>query len=133
MTSILRTVQQSESPLAVTFFSEMNMNVIQRSIRQRFKDQTGISIDYQNPADLKVLMRAAYINNSVDPWTMGVGQQVKTMNEAVISTAIGQIGTGVSQYIGYIRDISTPFQPNKLPVSTSTRGNSMGEMKAFLG
>ncbi len=28
------------------------MNLLQRGIRQSFKDQTGVSIDYQNPSDL---------------------------------------------------------------------------------
>jgi hypothetical protein len=125
MTSILRTVQQDQSPLGMMFFSEMNMKRIQNTIRQTFKDRTGIAIDTQNPRDLLVLMRMVYINNSVSPWGQALTQQVQTMNDAVVKTAIAQIGTGVSQYISYIRDISTPQQLNALPVSTSTYGKAM--------
>ena len=125
MTSILRTVQQTDTPLGLMFFSELNMNRIQRMIRQQFKDQTGIAIDYQNRGDVLTLMRMVYINNSRDPWSQALDQQLQTMNNAVVKTALGQIGTGVNQYIHYIRDISSPLQVNDLPVSTSTHGNSM--------
>ena len=126
MTSVLRTVQQTETPLGLMFFSEFNMNVIQKMIRQNFRAQTGISIDYQNRGDILTLMRVVYINNSNDPWSMSLGQQVKKMNDVVVSTAIGQIGSNVTQYISYMRDISTPQRINDLPVNTSTYGKSMG-------
>ena len=126
MTSVLRTIQQTDTPLGRTFFSELNMNLIQRRIRQTFRQRTGIAIDYQNTRDVLTLMRYTYINNSVDPWTFSLNQQLQVMNDAVVKTAVGQIGTGVNQYISYIRDISTPQQLNALPVSTTTHGNSMG-------
>jgi hypothetical protein len=125
MTSILRTVQQTETPLGLMFFSELNMNRIQKMIRQKFKDQTGISIDYQNQRDVLTLMRMVYINNSIDPWNQALDQQLQVMNDTVVKTAIAQIGTGVNQYIGYIRDISSPQQVNELPISTTTYGTSM--------
>ena len=107
------------------FFSEMNMNRIQKTIRQKFKDQTGIAIDYQNRGDILTLMRMVYINNSIDPWSQALDQQMKIMNDAVVKTAISQIGSGVNQYISYIRDISSPQQLNDLPISTTTYGTSM--------
>jgi hypothetical protein len=107
------------------FFSELNMNRIQKNIRQQFKDKTGIAIDYQNQRDILTLMRMVYINNSRDPWSQALQQQLQIMNDAVVKTAISQIGTGVNQYISYIRDISSPQQINALPVSTTTYGNSM--------
>jgi hypothetical protein len=125
MTSILRTIQQTETPLNLAFFSELNMNRIQRRIRQTFKDQTGISIDYQKHEDVLILMRMVYINNSSDPWTKSVGQQLQTMNDTVVKIAVGQIGSGVNQYINYIRDISQPIQVNPLPVSTTSYGTAM--------
>lgn len=131
MTSILRTVQQTETPLGLMFFSELNMNRIQRTIRQRFKDQTGISIDYQKNADVLILMRMVYINNSIDPWNQALDQQLQVMNETVVKTAISQIGTGVNQYIGYIRDISSPIRVNDLPVSTTTYGTSMQQQSLW--
>jgi hypothetical protein len=126
MTSVLRTIQQTDTPLGLTFFSELNMNLIQRRIREAFRTKTGIAIDYQNNRDVLTLMRVTYINNSIDPWTTSLDQQLQIMNDAVVKTAVGQIGIGVNQYISYIRDISTPQQINSLPISTTTYGNSMG-------
>ena len=121
----LNTLKQCPTPLNTLFFSEFNMNLLQRGIRQSFKDQTGVSIDYQNPSDLYSIMRVVFINNSGDHNT-NVNEQVKYMNSVVIKTAISQIQTGVSQYMGYIRDIDTLAVPMNPPVNTSTAGKKFG-------
>jgi ActR/RegA family two-component response regulator len=54
-----------------------------------------------------------------------VNQQVRMMNERVIQTAIGQIQTGVSQYIAYTNDIDTIATPLAQPINTSTVGMKM--------
>ena len=94
----LNTLKQCPTPLNTLFFSEFNMNLLQRGIRQSFRDQTGVSIDYQNPSDLYSIMRVVFINNSGDPNT-NVQEQVRYMNGIVIKTASSQIQTGVSQYM----------------------------------
>ena len=45
----LDSLKQVETPLNTLFFSEFNQNLLQRGIRQSFKNKTGISIDRQNP------------------------------------------------------------------------------------
>lgn len=120
----LNSVKQCETPLNTVFFSEFNKNLLQRGIRQAFKDRTGISIDYQNPDDLYGIMRVVFINNSGDHYS-GVNSQVKTMNMRVIETALSQIQTGVSQYIAYISDIDTTNIPLDQPINTSTVGKKI--------
>jgi hypothetical protein len=107
------------------FFSEFNTNILQKAIRQDFKNKTGVSIDYQSSSDLYSIMRVVFINNSGDHNT-NVNEQVKYMNSVVIKTAISQIQTGVSQYMGYIRDIDTLAVPMNPPVNTSTAGKKFG-------
>jgi len=102
------------------------MNLLQRGIRQSFKDQTGVSIDYQNPSDLYSIMRVVFINNSGDP-NANVQEQVKYMNGIVIKTTSAQIQTGVSQYMGYVHDIDTLAVPIDRPVNTTTYGNKFGK------
>jgi len=119
-------MKQCETPLNTLFFSEFNQNLLQRGIRQAFKDKTGIAIDYQNSDDLYGIMRVVFINNSGDHYS-GVNQQVRMMNERVIKTAIGQIQTGVSQYIAYANDIDTIATPLAQPINTSTVGMKMGK------
>ena len=121
----LDSLKQCETPLNTLFFSEFNPNLLQRGIRQAFKNKTGISIDRQNPDDLYSLMRVVFINNSGDHYSR-VNEQVKYMNSRVIETALGQIQTGVAQYMAYANDIDTISTPIDLPVNTSTTGNKMG-------
>jgi|TARA_B110000240_G_C13454341_1_gene433898 hypothetical protein len=120
----LDTLKQCETPLNTLFFSEFNKNLLQRGIRQTFKNKTGISIDYQNSDDLYGLMRVVFINNSGDAYSR-VNEQVKMMNERVIETAMSQIQTGVSQYMSYVQDIDTISIPLSQPINTSTVGNKM--------
>jgi len=120
----LNSLKQCETPLNTLFFSDFNKNLLQRGIRQSFKNKTGISIDYQNPDDLYGIMRVVFINNAGDHYTQ-VNEQVKAMNARVISIAMTQIQTGVSQYIAYAQDIDTISIPMDRPINTSTTGNKI--------
>lgn len=120
----LSSIGQVQTPLNTLFFSEFNLNLIQRAIRQKFKNDTGISIDYQNEGDLYSIMRVVFINNSGDHYSE-VNKQVKEMNTRVIEVALSQVKTGVTQYISYINDIDTLTVPNDLPLNTSTYGNKL--------
>ena len=117
----LNSLSQKETPMNTLFFSEFNRNVLQRGIRQTFKNKTGIAIDYQNDQDLYGIMRVAFINNSGDHYHK-VNEQVKFINEQVINTAVSQIQTGVTQYIDYLKDSDTIANPEDRPVSTSLVG-----------
>jgi Fe-S cluster assembly ATPase SufC len=120
----LNSIKQTKTPLNSLFFSEFNTNLLQRGIRQAFKNKTGIAIDYQNPDDLYGIMRVVFINNSGDPHNE-VNKQVRFMNERVIETALSQIQTGVSQYMAYAQEIDTTRTLLDRPVNTSTVGNKI--------
>lgn len=120
----LDSLKQVETPLNTLFFSEFNQNLLQRGIRQSFKNKTGISIDRQNPNDLYSMMRVVFINNAGDHYGR-VNEQVKFMNTRVIEAALGQIQTGVSQYMAYVQDIDTIAVPLDQPMNTSTVGKKI--------
>ena len=120
----LNSIKQTPTPLNTLYFSEFNTNLIQRAIRQAFRDETGVSIDYQNKDDLFSIMRVVFINNA-GSHTVAVNEQVKFMNSMVIKTALGQIRSGVAQYMGYMRDIDTLAVRPDPPVNTSTYGNKI--------
>ena len=97
---MIQSLKQCQTPLNTLYFSEFNVNLVQKAIRSEFKKKSGgISIDYQNQDDLLTIMRAVFVNNSSDPYG-DVKKQVQQMNGVVIETAIGQINTGVAQYMG---------------------------------
>lgn len=120
----LNSLKQCETPLNTLFFSSFNVNLLQRAIRQDFKNKTGVSIDYQSEDDLYGIMRVVFINNSGDHFTR-VNEQVKMMNTQVIKTAVSQIQSGVSQYMGYVHDMDRGLEPINRPVNTSTYGNKI--------
>jgi Fe-S cluster assembly ATPase SufC len=120
----LDSLQQCETPLNTLFFSDFNKNLLQRGIRQAFKNKTGIAIDYQNPDDLYGIMRMVFINNAGDHHTQ-VKEQVQMMNGRVIETALSQIQTGVSQYIAYAEDIDSTRTLLDRPANTSTVGKKI--------
>jgi hypothetical protein len=120
----LDSIQQCETPLNTLFFSDFNKNLLQRGIRQAFKNRSGISIDYQNSDDLYGIMRMVFVNNSGDHYTR-VNDQVREMNGRVIETALSQIQTSVSQYIAYVKDIDTISMPLDQPLNTSTTGKKI--------
>ena len=117
----LNSLKQTETPLNKLFFSEFNIQIVQKAIRQAFKNKTGISIDYQNAGDLYAIMRVVFINNAGNHYEK-VNEQVRSMNSVVIKTVIPQIQSGVAQYMGYIRDIDTLEVPPDPPANTSTYG-----------
>jgi hypothetical protein len=121
---MIHTLKQCRTPLNTLFFSEFNINLLQRGIRQEFKNKTNLAIDFQNQSDLLTIMRAVFVNNSSDPYA-DTNSQVKQMNGVVIKKAIEQITTGVSQYMGYIKDIDTPVNPIANPISTNMYGKKM--------
>jgi hypothetical protein len=120
----LDSLKQCETPLNTLFFSEFNQNLLQRGIRQAFKNKTGIAIDRQNSDDLYSIMRVVFINNSGDHHSR-VNEQVRFMNSRVIDTAIAQIQTGVSQYMAYVQDIDTIAVPLAQPINTSNVGKKI--------
>ena len=120
----LNSIKQCATPLNTLFFSEFNKNLLQRGIRQEFRNKTGVSIDYQNSDDLYSIMRVVFVNNAGDQMTR-VNEQVKFMNSVVINTAVGQIQTGVSQYMGYRKDIDNLAVPIDQPINTSTYGKNI--------
>ena len=120
----LNSINQTPTPLNTLFFSDFNLNILQKAVRQSFKNISGIAIDRQNPDDMYAIMRVVYINNAGNNYK-NINEQVKSMNEMVIKTALSQIQSGVSQYMNYIRDIDTLVVPPKPPQNTSTFGLKM--------
>lgn len=128
----INTLKQTNTPLNNLFFSEFNTNLVQRAIRQNFKNKTGISIDYQNINDLFSIMRTVFINNSGDPEN-NIEAQVRMMNEKVIDIAYDQIQSGVSQFINYNKDMDSIKIPFAQPINTSTTGMKIGDADDNIG
>lgn len=122
---ILNSLKQTETPLNTLYFSEYNQALVNRAIRQKYYDETGIRIDYQDERDLLAIMRQVFINNSGDHFGPDIYAQIRDMNTIVIDTCVAQINTGVATQMAYLRDISGLATPLDRPKNTSTTGNKL--------
>ena len=107
----IESTRQSVTPVSGLFFSEQNLDLIQRAIREATKQKTGYKIDNQSRDDILVIMRAVYFNNYVDPYTEQTCEAVKKLNITVIGICVNQIADGIMTYINYTRDASALAVP----------------------
>ena len=117
----MNTLKQTKTPLNSMFFSQENLNVVQRTIRYKFKNESGLSIDRQDERDLFALMRSVFIIYEQNPYD-NVTEQVKRINEVVVNKALEQIRTNASQFMTYVRDMDQPMMPLPTPENTSVYG-----------
>jgi hypothetical protein len=127
----METLKQCPTPLNTLYFSSFNVNLVQRAIRENVRKTTGVSIDYQNSGDLFALMRVVFISNAGNSYA-DTCTQVRQMNEIAIKQATAQVITGLSQYMGYLRDASSTLNLIDLPTNTSSAGKGMGQNKIGL-
>ena len=123
-TSMITSMHKTTTPLNAAFFQQGNLERIQMMLRKQFKDETGLSIDRQNPRDVLTFMRYVYINNAMNPYG-NIEAQIARMNQQVVDKMLPQVRDGVSAYIMYISDASTSYVPNPLPRNTSLAGKSL--------
>ena len=57
----INSLKQCPTPLNTLFFSEFNMNLLQRGIRQDFKNRTGISIDKKYALDTQKALQSRLV------------------------------------------------------------------------
>jgi len=125
-TGILSSLKTTKTPLNTRFFSQGNINAVQRNLQRTFKAETGISIDKQDNTDVLAFMRYIFINNSTNPYG-NVESQIDSMNAKVVQKMLPQVREGVSAYLLYLRDAATLSQPNDLPESMTNKGKCKRE------
>ena len=123
-TSMITSMHKTTTPLNAAFFQQANLERIQAMLRKQFRNETGLSIDRQNPRDVMTFMRYVYINNAMNPYG-NIEAQIARMNQQVVDKMLPQVRDGVSAYILYVRDASTSYVPNPLPRNTSLAGDRL--------
>jgi len=121
--NLLNSISQCKTPLNTLFFSEFNIERIQKGIQNYVKNKTSRTIDRQNKRDIITIMRSVFINNSINPYGNACNQ-VDILNKRVIETAGQQVLSGLSQYLAYVKDIGTTPVPLDLPRNVSTYGDN---------
>jgi hypothetical protein len=95
-----------ETYVTKLFFSPINVNAIQDSLRYYIFQSTGNEISRQSDEQLYIIMRsiALQFGNFVTPDPV---KEVKRLNIKVISKCLDDINTELKQYKKYIQDVGT--------------------------
>lgn len=92
-----------ENSINEIFFSEMNVKVIQDTIRYKVNSDTGKVISRQSDNELYIVMRSimlqfANFRSGID----NIVDEIKGLNEKVVEYAVENVSSNVKQHDGYI-------------------------------
>ena len=103
--------------LSDLFFSEMNQEALQKSIRYKVNEATGQIISEQSKNSLYIVMRSIllqYANFRVS--TENIVEEIRDLNQRVIDYCAENVSSNVQQYLGYVKDLEKLPTPMDHPV-----------------
>ena len=113
-----------QSPLSKIFFSDKNMNRIQKKIKEdileRTKGQYKLDDD-QDEHDLLIAMTAIFRTKARHLPENPI-KQIKRLNTEVVQFVVPDMVTNIKQYYGYLKDINEPIKPIERPMNVSNAG-----------
>ena len=111
-----------ENSLNSLFFSEMNVKVIQDTLRYRVYQNTDQVISEQSSNDLFIIMRSIMLQYA--NFRVGVDNivdEIRRLNEKVLDYAVENVTSNVKQHQGYVEDLSKLPVPMDMPVYHNKR------------
>jgi len=112
------------TPLYSAFFSQSNVDKINRTVRDIVNERTGVTINTQNQNDLFNLMQSVYSVNNMSQ-TESIDDQVEWMNSIITRKAAQQVLSGIMMNIQYQMDIQKLPTPSDLPMNVSQYGKKI--------
>jgi Family of unknown function (DUF5761) len=123
---LMASLHQCENPLSRAFFSAQNIATIQASLKKVIRGKTGYEIGNQSDEQLGIVMRAAYVLHAEH--RQPVDQEVPRLNRIVLSDIAPMVATGISQYLGYVKDASRLPTPMERSKNMSIKGRNTFEL-----
>jgi hypothetical protein len=121
------------TPLNEVFFSQANIEKLQKSIQEQVYLMSGpkkFMIDRQNDDDLKIIMRSYYLSYAKNnPAT--VAEELADLNGRTIGFAAGRVYSEVDFHKFYLKDLEEFASPIANPINTASYGTRTGELKSF--
>lgn len=121
--AMIKSISQCDSQLAREFFSAQNRAAIQTGLRIIIQQKTGYTIGAQSPEQLLIIMRGLYTLNAHNN-AQDMAAEIRRLNAIVLSEVAPQVGTGISQHLGYLRDASTLSEPIERARNLSVKGSN---------
>jgi hypothetical protein len=122
----------TNNELANIFFSQNNIDALQDAIRYLVNQKScgKFVIDRQSDAELKLIMRAFYLQEGRHR-QYSVLDEVKSLNTLVLNYAVPRIMQEVGMYMYYKKDINKNPEPMARGEFISAKGGKQLTMKEF--
>jgi len=105
-----------ETALSTIFFSEVNTNIIQQTMRYKVYEKTNEVVHQQSPEALYIVMRSILLqhgNFRVD--SINLALEIRKLNFLVVKYCVNEVSSNVLQYKGYINDLEKLPTPMDRP------------------
>ena len=103
-TSIKGIVERSA--LSDLFFSDMNIDAIQKSVRYGVNQSTGQVVSNQQENTIYIVMRSIMLQFANFRISSGnLSEEIRSLNGRVIDYCVENVSSNVQQYLGYIKDL----------------------------
>ena len=112
---------QDKSVLSKAFFSQRNIDCIQRSIQKKVLQKTNYKIGRQSDLQLQIIMRSIYLQFSKN-LDCDYAKQIKQLNQKVSDYSVDRISIEMSQFLEYRKEVSRIPEPIGLPKNLSNAG-----------
>uniref|UniRef100_A0A6C0HKT7 Minor capsid protein P8 central region domain-containing protein n=1 Tax=viral metagenome TaxID=1070528 RepID=A0A6C0HKT7_9ZZZZ len=114
-----------------TFFSNTNMERLQSTIIDKVYTTCSKRIGKQSYEALQIIMKSIYLQYSKNLLT-DIEEQVVDLNNMVINECTNRIVSEITQYIGYLKDITSPIPIMPLPQNVSNKGYKYGDLSSTI-
>ena len=112
---------QQNTALSNLYFSSKNMIIVQNAIRANVYKMSNKKyiIDDQNIDVLNIIMRAIYLQNSLNQ-PDNLTKQIEDLNKIVVDYCVPKVYSEVEGYLQYKKDASTLAMPLPNPIAVYT-------------
>ena len=123
----------NRTPLSDIFFSQQNMDIVQLGMRNMVLNKTNgvYNIGKQNETELKIIMRAMFIQHAKYRTDIPINIQIQEINREVLNFAVPRIISSLNMKRKYLQDIQQLPMPLEHAKLMSTKGTKELEFKGF--
>lgn len=126
---------KENTPLSNLFFSAMNIQALQEGLRIMVLEASNgkYNIGKQSNTELKIIMRAMFIEYAMNYVDICIIEQVKQINKIILDWCVPRIISNIKQKEKFIEDISILPRPIDRPEMSTMKGTKQLEFKSFFG
>jgi hypothetical protein len=117
--------------LSRTFFSNDNVERLQRQIIQEVFRVSNKQIGKQSYQELQIIMKSMYLQYGRNLPT-GIEEQVLVLNKYVVDESVRIIVPNVLQYNKYLEDITSPIPIMPRSQNVSSKGSKWGDFSSLI-